>query len=58
MKAFVQSCSHPSAPDKPLCETVAGLLPTPIDHLADLFREFPGETASPDSSILLTRVDE
>ncbi|KAK9241808.1 hemerythrin HHE cation binding domain-containing protein [Lipomyces tetrasporus] len=40
-KAFVPSRSHPSAPNKPPFETVAGLLATPIDRLADLFRKFP-----------------
>ncbi|KFY31911.1 hypothetical protein V493_00689 [Pseudogymnoascus sp. VKM F-4281 (FW-2241)] len=44
-KAFVPSRSHPSAPDKPPFETAVGLLAAPIDHLADLFRKFPDETA-------------
>ncbi len=36
--------SHPSAPDKPPFETVAGLLAAPLDKLKDLFRAFPSET--------------
>ena len=50
-KAFVPSRSHPSAPDKPPFETAVGLLAAPIDHLADLFRKFPDETASPNPSM-------
>ncbi|KFY94790.1 hypothetical protein V500_03055 [Pseudogymnoascus sp. VKM F-4518 (FW-2643)] len=50
-KAFVPSRSHPSAPDKPPFETAVGLLTAPIDHLADLFRKFPDETASPNPSM-------
>ncbi|KAK6338464.1 hypothetical protein TWF730_002527 [Orbilia blumenaviensis] len=40
-KLFVPTRSHPSAPDKPPFETVAGLLAAPIDKLMDLFRKFP-----------------
>jgi len=40
-KMFVPSRSHPSAPDKPPFETVAGLLAAPIDRLGDIFRRFP-----------------
>lgn len=43
-KAFVPSRSHPSAPNKPPFETVAGLMAAPIDRLADMFRKFPDET--------------
>jgi hypothetical protein len=32
---------HPSAPDKPPYETLAGLLATPIDKLKDMFAKFP-----------------
>ena len=42
-KMFTPTRSHPSAPDKPPFETAAGLLATPIDRLADLFRKFPDE---------------
>ena len=49
-KAFVPSRSHPSAPNKPPFETVAGLIAAPIDHLADLFRKFPEKTTSPNPS--------
>ncbi|KAG0302444.1 hypothetical protein BGZ98_007489 [Dissophora globulifera] len=40
-KFFAPTRSHPSAPDKPPFETVAGLLAAPIDHLRDLFSKFP-----------------
>lgn len=49
-KAIVPTRSHPFAPSKPPFETVAGLMAVPIDHLADLFRKFPGETVSPNPS--------
>ncbi|KIR67354.1 HHE domain-containing protein [Cryptococcus bacillisporus CA1873] len=42
-KMFVPTRSHPSAPDKPPFETVAGLLAAPIDKLGDIFRKFPKE---------------
>ena len=45
-KMFVPTRSHPSAPDKPPFETVAGLLAAPIDHIRDLFRKFPDQAAS------------
>ncbi|KAL7930730.1 hypothetical protein V8C35DRAFT_312080 [Trichoderma chlorosporum] len=40
-KMFVPTRSHPSAPDKPPFETVAGLLSAPLDKLMDAFRKFP-----------------
>ena len=40
-KHFVPTRSHPSAPDRPPYETVAGMLATPMDKLKDLFRTFP-----------------
>ncbi|KAL1990474.1 hypothetical protein VTN49DRAFT_6313 [Thermomyces lanuginosus] len=49
-KAFVPSRSHPSAPNKPPFETAIGLLTAPIDHVADIFRKFPGNTVSPNPS--------
>jgi hypothetical protein len=49
-KMFVPSRSHPMAPNKPPFETVVGLMAAPIDHLGDLFRKFPDETASPNPS--------
>jgi hypothetical protein len=49
-KMFVPSRSHPSAPDKPPFETVAGLLTAPIDHLADLFRKWPNTSGMPNPS--------
>jgi hemerythrin superfamily protein len=45
-KKFIPTRSHPSAPDKPPFETVAGLLAAPLDHLSDIFRKFPGESKS------------
>ncbi|KAI0451521.1 HHE domain protein [Xylaria acuta] len=45
-KMFIPTRSHPSAPDKPPFETVAGLLAAPLDHLKDLFRKFPDDTKS------------
>ncbi|KAL2836467.1 hemerythrin HHE cation binding domain-containing protein [Aspergillus pseudoustus] len=49
-KMFVPSRSHPSAPDKPPFETVAGLMAAPIDHLADLFRSWPHTKGMPNPS--------
>ncbi|KAJ5283278.1 hypothetical protein N7505_001258 [Penicillium chrysogenum] len=49
-KMFVPSRAHPSAPDKPPFETVAGLLTAPIDHLADLFRKWPDTSGMPNPS--------
>ncbi|KAL3469300.1 hemerythrin HHE cation binding domain-containing protein [Aspergillus californicus] len=49
-KMFVPSRSHPSAPDKPPFETVAGLMAAPIDHLADLFRSWPHTSGMPNPS--------
>ncbi|KAI9807654.1 MAG: hypothetical protein M1825_005595 [Sarcosagium campestre] len=43
-KMFVPTRSHPSAPDKPPFETVAGLMAAPLDLLGDVFRKFPKET--------------
>lgn len=40
-KKFTPTRSHPSAPDKPPFETVAGLVTAPLDRLQDLFRKFP-----------------
>ncbi|KAF3914695.1 hypothetical protein AA313_de0206238 [Arthrobotrys entomopaga] len=40
-KKFAPTRSHPSAPDKPPFETVAGLMAAPMDKLADMFRKFP-----------------
>jgi hemerythrin-like domain-containing protein len=49
-KMFVPSRSHPSAPDKPPFETAVGLLTAPIDHIADIFRKWPGHTVNPNPS--------
>ena len=43
---FIPTRSHPSAPDKPPFEAVAGLLAAPIDHLRDIFRSFPDDSKS------------
>jgi len=40
-KMFVPTRSHPSAPDRPPFETLAGLLAAPLDKLSDIFRKFP-----------------
>lgn len=40
-KKFIPTRSHPSAPDKPPFETVAGLMAAPMDKLSDMFRKFP-----------------
>jgi len=40
-KYFIPTRSHPSAPDRPPFETVAGLLAAPLDKLGDIFRKFP-----------------
>ncbi|KAF9350997.1 hypothetical protein BGX26_010884 [Mortierella sp. AD094] len=40
-KKFAPTRSHPSAPDKPPFENVAGLLAAPIDKLRDMFSKFP-----------------
>jgi len=40
-KMFVPTRSHPSTPDKPPFETVAGFMAAPLDKLGDIFRRFP-----------------
>ncbi|MCJ1258818.1 hypothetical protein MMC24_006652 [Lignoscripta atroalba] len=40
-KMFIPTRSHPSAPDRPPFETVAGLMTAPLDRLGDMFRKFP-----------------
>ena len=42
-KKFVPTRSHPSAPDKPPFETLAGLMAAPLDKLKDAFAKFPSE---------------
>lgn len=49
-KMFVPSRSHPSAPWKPPFETAVGLMTAPIDHLADLFRQWPDTAGMPNPS--------
>ncbi|KAF2649406.1 hypothetical protein K491DRAFT_708147 [Lophiostoma macrostomum CBS 122681] len=40
-KKFVPSRSHPSLGENPAFESVMGMLATPIDRIADMFRKFP-----------------
>jgi len=40
-KLFVPTRPHPSAPNKPPFETVAGFLTSPLDKLVDMFKTFP-----------------
>jgi len=42
-KKFVPTRAHPSAPNKPPFETLAGFIAAPIDKLKDLFAKFPTE---------------
>jgi len=42
-KKFVPTRAHPSAPNKPPYETIAGFLAAPIDKLKDYFASFPSE---------------
>jgi len=42
-KMFVPTRAHPSAPDKPPFETLAGFLAAPLDKLKDAFAKFPTE---------------
>ncbi|PPR04198.1 hypothetical protein CVT24_010746 [Panaeolus cyanescens] len=42
-KKFVPTRSHPSAPNKPPFETLAGLMAAPIDLLKDTFAKFPSD---------------
>lgn len=40
-KKLVPTRPHPSAPDKPPFETLAGLLAAPMDKIKDIFAKFP-----------------
>jgi len=42
-KQFAPTRAHPSAPNKPPYETIAGLFALPLDKLKDMFTSFPGE---------------
>ncbi|RDB19723.1 hypothetical protein Hypma_013193 [Hypsizygus marmoreus] len=42
-KKFVPTRPHPSAPNKPPFETLAGLMAAPMDKLKDAFAKFPTE---------------
>lgn len=48
-KMFVLSRAHPSAPWPPF-ETAVGLMTAPIDHLTDLFRQWPRTAGMPNLS--------
>lgn len=49
-KRIVPTRSHPSAPNQPPLETLAGLLVTPIDRLRDMVRSFPSAEEGGDPS--------
>lgn len=51
-KAIVPTRSHPSAPNQPPLETLAGLLVAPIDRFKDMFREYPSVREGGDPSKL------
>ncbi|KAF8810564.1 hypothetical protein BYT27DRAFT_7091551 [Phlegmacium glaucopus] len=42
-KKFVPTRPHPSAPNKPPFETLAGLMAAPVDKLKDAFATFPSD---------------
>lgn len=42
-KKFAPTRPHPSAPNKPPAETLAGFLALPMDKLKDMFAKFPTE---------------
>ncbi|KAG6877893.1 hypothetical protein C0993_002557 [Termitomyces sp. T159_Od127] len=42
-KQFAPTRAHPSAPDKPPFENLAGFLAAPLDKLKDVFSKFPTE---------------
>lgn len=42
-KMITPTRSHPSAPNRPYAENLAGLLAMPIDKIGDWFRTFPAD---------------
>ncbi|THU93346.1 hypothetical protein K435DRAFT_829503 [Dendrothele bispora CBS 962.96] len=48
-KKFAPTHAHPSAPNKPPYETLAGFMALPIDKLKDLFMKFPTEEMKKDA---------
>lgn len=50
IKRIVPTRSHPSAPNQPPLETLAGLLVAPIDRLRDMVRSFPSAEEGGDPS--------
>jgi len=49
-KQFVPTRAHPSAPNKPPYETLAGFMALPIDKLKDMFAKFPTEEMKKNAS--------
>jgi len=45
-KKLVPTHSHPSAPNKPPFETIAGLFATPLDKIKDIFASFPDSSSN------------
>lgn len=43
-KKMTPTRSHPSAPNRPYAENLAGLLAMPIDKIGDWVRSFPADT--------------
>lgn len=52
-KYLAPTRAHPEMPDRPPYETAVGLLTAPLDHLQDLFREWPEREFSPEPEGLL-----
>ncbi|KAF9466014.1 hypothetical protein BDZ94DRAFT_1281295 [Collybia nuda] len=49
-KQFVPTRAHPSAPNKPPFETLAGLMAAPLDKLKDAFAKFPTDEMKEEAS--------
>jgi len=49
-KMLVPTRAHPSAPDKPPFETLAGLMAAPMDQLKDMLAKFPTEEMKQDAA--------
>lgn len=41
LSEYLPSSAHPSAPNQPPLETLAGFLAAPLDKLKDVFAKFP-----------------
>jgi len=59
-KRITPTRSHPSAPNKPFLENIAGLFAAPIDRIGDWVRSFPDEEENglPDETEAWRGVDE